>query len=184
MSMQTELEALLVEMGTFLTRKGLGPVDLYLLGGCALVLYDGRIGATKDLDAVEEMVTRSDAEAADLLARTFGRESGREPYLDLVKGGLPPLTFGWQGRAVPRPSPTESIRLWSLDFVDLIVSKLRRWHPRDRADVRHVCDRHPEVRERLAAVSESDFFAVDWWEQMEPRRDRVLGYLDGLVEEL
>ena len=59
-------------------------------------------------------------------------------------------------------SPSTAIRLWSLSLADLIVSKLRRWHPRDRADVRHGCDRHPEVRERLAAVSEGDFFAVDW----------------------
>jgi len=47
-----------------------------------------------------------------------------------------------------------------------------------------VCDRHPEVRARLAAVSANDFFEVDWWEEMEPRRDRVLDYLDGRLEEL
>ena len=41
-----------------------------------------------------------------------------------------------------------------------------------------MCDRHPEVRDRLAAVSADDFFEVDWWEAMEPRRDRVLDYLD------
>jgi hypothetical protein len=184
MSMQSELQTLLAEMGEFLEARDLGPVDLYLLGGCVLVLYDDRLGATKDLDAVEERLTGSDAEAAAILTETFGKASGREPYLDPVKGGLPPLPFGWKAHAVCRPSPSTSIRLWSLGFADLIVSKLRRWHPRDRADIRHVCDRHPEVRERLAAVSEGDFFAVDWWEEMEPRRDRVLDYLDGQIDEL
>lgn len=32
-------------------------------------------------------------------------------------------------------------------------------------------------------MSVDDFFEVDWWEQMEPRRDRVLDYLDGRIEE-
>jgi hypothetical protein len=76
------------------------------------------------------------------------------------------------------------MRMWSLDPADIIVTKLRRWHPRDRADIRHICDRHPTVRDRLADVSENDFFEVDWWEQMEPRRDHVLAYLDGELDEI
>jgi hypothetical protein len=183
-STQQELEALLAEMIGLLDARDLGPVELYLLGGCSLILYDGRVGATKDLDVVEERLRGSDAEAARALIDAFGRSTGRAPYLDPVPGGLPPLPLGWAGRAVPRSSPSDRVRLWTLDFSDLIVSKLRRWHPRDRADVRHVCDRHPQVRDRLAAVSANDFFEVDWWEEMEPRRDRVLDYLEGLTDEL
>ena len=184
MSMQAELEALLLEMGTLLEARGLGPVDLYLLGGCSLILYEGRVGATKDLDVVEERLRGSDAEAAEVLVEACGKASGRAPYLDPVPGGLPPLPLGWSGRAVRRPSSSDHIRLWTLDLADLIITKLRRWHPRDRADVRHVCDRHPDVRDRLASVSVNDFFEVDWWEEMEPRRDRVLAYLAGRVDEL
>ncbi len=180
MSTQQELEALLAEMIGLLDARDLGPVELYLLGGCSLILYDGRVGATKDLDVVEERLRGSDAEAARALIDAFGRSTGRAPYLDPVPGGLPPLPLGWAGRAVPRSSPSDRVRLWTLDFSDLIVSKLRR----DRADVRHVCDRHPQVRDRLAAVSANDFFEVDWWEEMEPRRDRVLDYLEGLTDEL
>ena len=66
----------------------------------------------------------------------------------------------------------------------MVISKLRRWIPRDRADVRFICDRHPDIRDRLSAFSEADFFEVDWWDEMKPRRDRVLDYLDGLIEEL
>ncbi len=184
MTVQAELEALLAEMAELLETRALGPVDLYLLGGCSLILYDDRIGATKDLDVVEERLRGSDAEAATVLVDTFGRASGRAPYLDPVPGGLPPLLRGWSSRAVPRPSPSEALRPWTLDLADLIVTKLRRWHPRDRADVRHICDRHPEVRGRLASVSANDSFEVDWWEEMEPRRNRVLDYLDGRVDEL
>ncbi len=184
MSTQQELEALLEDMVGLLDARDLGPVDLVLLGGCSLILYDDRVGATKDLDVVEERLRGSDAEAARVLVDAFGQRSGRAPYLDPVPGGLPPLPFGWAGRAVRRSSASERVRLWTLDFADLIVTKLRRWHPRDRADVRHVCDRHPEVRDRLAELSAGDFFEVDWWAQMEPRRDRVLAYLDGQISEL
>jgi|GEM_PF-5846907 len=184
MTMQADLQALLHEMAAFLEARALGPVDLYLLGGCSLILFDGRVGATKDLDVVAESLRRSDEDGAQSLLDTFGRSSGRAPYLDPVPGGLPPLPIGWSDRAVPRPSPSEALRLWTLDLADLIITKLRRWHPRDRADIRHVCDRHPEVRERLAQVSASDFFEIDWWEQMEPRRDHVIDYLDGRTDEL
>lgn len=184
MSTQRELEALLEDMTRLLDERDLGPVDLYLLGGCSLILYDDRVGATKDLDVVEERRRSSDAEAARALLDAFGQATGRAPYLDPVPGGLPPLPIGWAARAVRRSPPSERVRLWTLDFADLIVTKLRRWHPRDRADVRHACDRHPEVRDRLAAVSANDFFEIDWWEAMEPRRDRVLDYLDGRLEEL
>lgn len=177
------LLGLLVEMGAHLEQADQGPVDLFLLGGCSLILFEGRLGATKDLDVVEERLRRSDREASDALVAAFGETSGRSPYLDLVPGGLPPLPAGWVGRSIGRDSPSPRIRLWTLGYADLIVSKLRRWHPRDRADVRYVCDRHPEVRTHLASLTANDFFEVDWWEQMEPRRDRVLDYLDGLVDE-
>lgn len=54
MSTPQELEALLAEMVDLLEARDLGPVDLYLLGGCSLILYDDRVGAAKDLDVVEE----------------------------------------------------------------------------------------------------------------------------------
>ena len=38
--------------------------------------------------------------------------------------------------------------------------------------------------DRLAAVSADDFFEVDWWDEVEPRRDCGLDYLDGLIDEL
>ena len=76
MTMQAELEALLIEMGEYLEARGLGPVDLYLLGGCALVLFDDRPGATKDLDAVAEALTSSAPEAAALLARHWSEPRG------------------------------------------------------------------------------------------------------------
>jgi hypothetical protein len=184
MTMQAELEALLRDIGEFVAAAGLGPVDLYLLGGASLLLFEGKSGATKDLDVVAERVRASVPGCAEPLVERFGKSSGRAPYLDPVVAGFPPLAAGWPGRAVPRPSPSASVRLWTLHPADLIVSKLRRWHPRDRADVRHVCDRHPEIREQLAHFGPADFFESDWWEEMEPRRDRVLAYLDGQLGEI
>lgn len=36
--------------------------------------------------------------------------------------------------------PWEHLRLYKLDPHDLVVSKLRRFHARDRADVAYLCD--------------------------------------------
>lgn len=184
MTMHDDLTRLLAEMSELLESRELGTVDLYLIGGSSLVLFEGRVGATKDLDVVHDRLRNSNAKAAEVLISTFGKASGRSPYLDLVPGGLPPLPLGWAGRAVRRDSASTSLRLWSMDPADMVISKLRRWIPRDRADVRFICDRHPDIRDRLSAFSEADFFEVDWWDEMKPRRDRVLDYLDGLIEEL
>ena len=184
MTSQPELEKLLAEIAQLLESRALGPVDLYLLGGCSLILYDERNRVTKDLDVVSERLRGSDEEAAKVLLEAFGRRTGRVPFLDPVPGGLPPLPLGWALRAVRRPYPSDAIQLWSLDLADLIITKLRRWLPRDRDDITYVCQRHPDVRDRLAAVSANDFFEVDWWEEMESRRDRILEYLDGEIDEL
>jgi len=182
--MQDDLTRLLSDMAELLTKQELGTADLYLLGGAPLVLFEGRAGATKDLDVVKDQIELSNREAAEALFRAFGEATERSPYLDPVVGGLPPLPLGWPGRATRRPFNSRALRIWSLAPSDMIASKLRRWLPRDRADVRFICDRHPEVRNRLAQLSETDFFEVDWWEEMEPRRDQVLKYLDGHTEEL
>ena len=66
------LHGLLVEMGAHLEQADQGPVDLFLLGGCSLILFEGRLGATRDLDVVEEKLRRSDREASDALVAAFG----------------------------------------------------------------------------------------------------------------
>lgn len=66
------LHGLLVEMGAYLEQADQGPVDLFLLGGCSLILFEGRLGATRDLDVVEEKLRRSDREASDALVAAFG----------------------------------------------------------------------------------------------------------------
>lgn len=171
------LNALVAE----LQRRGCGDADLYLLGGAALDLYWGSTRPTKDLDLVEEALPPAAREAL----RGFVLPDPRLYRLDLVSGGLPPLPLGWRRRAVLREEAAQSIRTWTLCASDLVASKLRSWRPHDRADVAMLCHQEPGLRGGLGDLSAADCFETDWWEEvMEPRRDRVLSFLDGAIEEL
>lgn len=74
--MQAELEALLLEMGTLLENRGLGPVDLYLLGGCSLILYEG-LGQHQPSAAVQDEVPSLGRRPDDLDARRGSAQDGR-----------------------------------------------------------------------------------------------------------
>ena len=93
-------------------------LDLYALGGSALIIHWGKAGATKDLDILRESFTACDDDDAvlDDLITNFGKGSERSPYLDPVPGGLPPLAAGWRLRAIPVESTTGLIRLWVLSY--------------------------------------------------------------------
>ena len=171
------LEALVAE----LQRQGCADTDLHLLDRAALELYWASARPTKDLDLVEEALS---PDARDAL-RGFVLPDPRLYRLDLVSGGLPPLPLGWRRRAVLREEAAQSTRVWTLCASDLVASKLRSWRPHDRADIAMLCHQEPALRKGLTELSAADYFETDWWEEvMEPRRDRVLSFLDGAIEEL
>ena len=171
------LDALVAE----LQRQGCADADLHLLGGAALELYWAYARPTNDLDLVEEALPS----AVRAALHGFVLPDPRLYRLDLVSSGMPPLPRGWRRRAVLREGADQSIRAWTLCASDLVASKLRSWRPHDRADIAMLCHQEPALRGGLRELSAADYFETDWWEEvMEPRRDRVLSFLDGAIEEL
>lgn len=115
-------------------------VDIHLLGRSALILGYGLTLMTKDVDIVHVHGSRLQAIAVE----TFGKGTagaGRHGfYLESVSSGLPPLPVGYQARCVDVPGPWVVIRPKRPEANDLAVTKLRRFHAKDREDLRILCD--------------------------------------------
>lgn len=167
--------ALLAELDAWAQARGLRLVAL-LLGGSALRMHGFVDRPTKDLDLVAELLSKVEGE----LERTFGKRSGRRPFLDLVSAGLPPLPDGWKSRAVPVEGDWVALDVSLLAPFDLVVSKLRAWRPHDRRDIEAICRNHPELIDSLTRLDRTSFWDWDRWEEtMAPRRDMVVAFLEG-----
>src|SRR5262249_49245234 len=116
--------------------KGGKTLDLHLLGRSALILGYGLNLMTKDVDIVYvhdsplQTIAEEPSGKAPPAARRFGF------YLESVSSGLPPLPAGYQARSVEIEGPWVVIRPKRLEANDLAVTKLKRFHARDREDVR------------------------------------------------
>lgn len=115
-------------------------LELYLLGGSALILGYHRDRATVDVDVVHD----HDSRLLDIAVERFGRNSPKrlagDFYLETVSSGLPPVPAGYQKRCVDVPGSWEILRPKYPEPHDLIVTKLRRFNARDREDVAFLCD--------------------------------------------
>jgi hypothetical protein len=79
-------------------------------------------------------------------------------YLEVVEQGLPPVPAGYEKRATRAEGPWRVIELYHLDPHDLAATKLRRFAPKDRADVRLLCDRDLLDPDRLEEILEKAFW--------------------------
>lgn len=97
-------------------------------------------------------------------------------YLQLVPSGLPPLTGGARKRARVAPGPWTVIQVLYLEPNDLAVTKLTRFAPRDRADIRLLADLGlldaDELEKRLEVAY---YFSLD--KDGDPRRDAAFAHL-------
>ena len=95
---------------------------------------------TKDVDGVEI----HGSSLQDIAIRLFGKDSpGSQQwgfYLETVSSGLPPLPAGYPSRCIDVIGPWSVIRPKRPEAHDLIVTKLQRFHARDREDVQILCD--------------------------------------------
>lgn len=115
------------------------PTKVWIGGGAAILLaYEGTL-ATVDVDLIGEKV-------GDLLHMSSVASKGSplhratNLYCDVVPPGLFPSEFGWRGRAIPVDVPELShLKVRVLEIHDLIISKLKRFSPKDRQDIRHLC---------------------------------------------
>ena len=78
-------------------------------------------------------------------------------YLDAVDEPLPPMPRGYKKRATEIAGSWNVIRVYRLDPYDVVASKLRRFTPKDRADVHLLCDLADLEPQRLEQILEEAY---------------------------
>jgi hypothetical protein len=137
-------------------------IRLSLIGCGALMLQASYERGTKDSDVFETIDLTAEIKQHLLALAGAGTElhKRRSIYLDIVPNGLPFLPH------VPLWHPADDINralqhfeLRVLDVVDVVVSKLKRFHANDQSDIDAMIERGMVPHERLidrfrAAVDE------------------------------
>ncbi len=141
-------------------------IPLPIIGAGALLLQTSYERLTKDSDVLEtEQIGEGVRSQLEKLAGQGSRLHLRHKiYLDVVRAGLPllPQRPSW----IPIPELTASLthfRIEVLDVVDVVVSKLKRFHANDRYDVQAMVDRELVPHDLLVDRFRSavDAFSLD-----------------------
>jgi hypothetical protein len=146
---------------------------LYLSGGAAVVLAYGSTERTKDVDAF--VAERN--EVLDELQVWAGKNTviaKREGYFFEVVPPIYPLAPGMFDRALPIEGLNlQAITPFSIELHDIIITKLGRYHAKDRSDI-ELLTRIPGFRhERLTelyALARDDM--KSYWPDKLERTDR------------
>jgi hypothetical protein len=109
--------------------------SLYLSGGAAVVLAYGGTDRTKDVDA---LVAQND-EVLDELQAWAGKNTAiarREGFFFEVVPPIYPAAPGMFDRAIHLEGLTlQAIRPFAIELHDIIITKLGRYHGKDRSDI-------------------------------------------------
>jgi hypothetical protein len=145
---------------------GARALHVQIIGSAALMLQTDYYRGTKDSDVLETSALAT--EDKERLLEVGGRGSllfaRHHLYLDVVANGIPFLPHG--PRFVPCVSLNNSLkalRIEVLDVVDVVVSKLKRFHANDQGDILAMIERelvpHEQFVERFKSAV--DVFCMD-----------------------
>lgn len=129
-------------------------IELRVLGSAALMLQTDYVRGTNDGDVLE--TASLTGEIKGLLLALAGKGTRIHErhgiYLDVVAGGLPflPHPSQWHSLAEMNAS-LRTFKVSVLDVVDVVVSKLKRFHANDQSDVKAMIDRELVTHDRLVA---------------------------------
>ena len=141
---------------------------LYLSGGAAVVLTYGSTERTKDVDAF--VAERN--EVLDELEVWAGKNTviaKREGYFFEVVPPIYPLAPGMFDRALPIEGLNlQAITAFSIELHDIIITKLGRYHAKDRSDI-ELLTRHEHLTE-LYALARDDL--ASYWPDKLEKTDR------------
>lgn len=137
-------------------------VQLSIIGCGALMLQTHYERGTKDSDVFETIDLTAEAKQRLLALAGAGTmlHKRRSIYLDIVPNGLPFLPHVPLWHPVPDINGAlQHLELRVLDVVDVVVSKLKRFHANDQSDIDAMIERDRVPHERLvdrfrAAVDE------------------------------
>jgi Nucleotidyltransferase of unknown function (DUF6036) len=158
-------------------------LDLYLIGRSALILRYGLNIGTKDVDIVHFHGSELELKAIEFFGKGTRNAERFGFYLEPVPQGLPPIPGGYCPRSEEIPGRWRILRPMQPEPHDLAVTKLKRFHAKDREDLQILCDSGELEADRLRQGLESAFA---WAEKDDPDRElagrnlaRVIEYLEG-----
>ncbi len=157
-------------------------LDLYQLGGAALIMHYQMQRTTRDFDIVM-MQTPLETRAVELFGKDSANAAALGVYLELVPQGGPPLPQWFNKRSTEVPGPWKVLRLWYPQPADLAATKMYCFRAQDRADLKYLCDHALLTAESLRASLESAFI----WsleKDGDPIRERAFANLDKVIDYL
>jgi hypothetical protein len=166
-------------------------LDLYLIGRSALVLRYGLPLATRDVDMVARMGSaKLQAKALELFGEGTPSARAWGLYLQEVPQGLPPIPQTYCKKSSELPGDWKVLRPKQPEAHDLAVTKLKRFHAKDREDLQILCDMGDLTPDGLERALDSAYaFSLD--DEEDPGRKRayenlrhVLRYLSGEIRTL
>lgn len=162
--------------------------DLYLIGRSALIVRLDLNLATRDVDIVHFHGTELERIAVGLFGKGTANADRLGFYLEPVPQGLPPIPGGYCHRSQDVAGPWRVIRPKYPEPHDLAVTKLKRFHAKDRQDLQILCDSGLLEADRLRQGLDSAFA---WAGKDDPDREiaarnlaRVIEYLEGKTRTL
>ena len=159
--MQQQHKELFAEIDRIWPLRAETKVRLSVIGSGALMLQADYERGTKDSDVFE--TTGLSSEIKEHLSRVAGAGSDLHRrwklYIDIVANGVPflPHVPIWHP-VVALNRTSQHIELFALDIVDVVVSKLKRFHANDQADIDAMVERnlvsHGRLIERFCAAAD------------------------------
>jgi hypothetical protein len=163
-------------------------LDLYLIGRSSLIVRFGLNLATKDVDIVHFHGSELEDKAVELFGKGTVNAERLGFYLEPVPQGLPPIPGGYCSRSEDIPGDWQVLRPKQPQPDHLAVTKLSRFHAKDREDLQILCDSGSLNAENLSNSLTSAFM---WDEAEDPKRKRayanlqiLINYLDGKRHQL
>jgi hypothetical protein len=161
----TSLELLLADVDARWKHPQGTKIRLNVIGSAALLLQTNYNRGTKDGDVLEtaELAGDTKARLIALAGQQTALHRRHRMYLDMVPNGVPFLPHAPLYHAVVSLSGLVHFEVFALDVVDVVVSKFKRYHANDQADVAAMSDGRHVPHERLIERFRSavDVFAGD-----------------------
>ncbi|MEE9393278.1 MAG: DUF6036 family nucleotidyltransferase [Planctomycetota bacterium] len=182
------VEQLIDRIIEFWNKEQRSPLNLYLMGGAAVLMQFGGALTTKDVDVSVTSTERDQLEQAlgDFMCGG-SKVSSNGVYLDLIGDSFPPMPWLFRERST-LDREVALVKIWRLHPVDMVLSKIRRFSAKDRRDIETVienCSEDMSANELRRVFSEEQFyFEPDLEERSLPRLERIIAFLNGSVDTL
>lgn len=158
-------------------------LELNLIGRSALILRYGLDLGTKDVDIVHFHGNELENKAVEVFGKGTPNADRLGFYLEPVPQGLPPIPGGYCNKSEDIPGDWQVIRPKLPRPHDLAVTKLSRFHTKDREDLQILCDSgHLDVVTLRKTLDSAFAFAAD--EEEDPKRRKAYANLRIVIEYL